>query len=80
MYKLLFVFRFVYLSSNKSIAFENWGTSTKYGVMPNNHGNGQNCVEFFISQSHSNYWVGPPGSWNDIECTFPRNFICEKVK
>ena len=75
-----YCFRFVYLSSNEPIAFENWGTSTEYGAMPNNLGSGQHCVHFFKLQSHSDHWVGPPGSWNDVECSFTRYFICEKVE
>ena len=81
MYNLLIVFRFVYLSSNKSIAFQNWGTSTKYGRMPNNLDGDQNCVEIARSSySTSDHWLGPPGSWNDEGCTLKLNFICEKVE
>ena len=76
MYNLLIVSRFVYLSSNKSIAFQYWRSSNQ----PNNLDGGQNCVDIAPSHLTTTNLVGPPGSWNDDKCTATMYFICEKVE
>ena len=74
---LLIVFRFVYLSSNKSISFQYWGTSNQ----PNNLKGGQNCVDIPPTRATLTLpWLGPPGSWNDEQCTQTFYFICEKIE
>ena len=67
---------FVYQSNNQSIAFKHWGSfNDGLGTQPNNHGGDQNCAEILGKLA---VWDGPKGSWNDRECSFTKNFICEK--
>ena len=69
-------FYFLDLFTYETIAFDHWGFLSDFGQMPNNLGDDQHCVHFYISSVRWN----PPDAWNDIGCDGKNRFICEKVK
>ena len=60
-------YRFVYASNGKTLDYVNW-----YPGEPNNHGNGEDCVEIGAGRY-------PTGQWNDGHCSGnSRPFACQK--
>ena len=80
---LLVFYRFVYLSNNQSILFENWGsyTADTFGVQPDNFGGNEHCVLFNGAKADNWNWISHLGTWSDFQCDqseYDNYYICEK--